>query len=110
MLAVTADGLAPHFSERGVNGQLDDLLFPVTHGTLFYTGMAVLPIFAAHGSNRVADENFSALRAAYTARPEGLFSDAPIAFRSQNGGDYDDDLTLKPGLGEGAAGLALHRR
>ena len=108
--AVTAGGLAPHFSERGVNGRLDDLLFPVTHGTLFYTGMEVLPIFAAYGTNRVAEDQFAALREAYTARLEGLFTDAPIAFRSQNGGDYDDDLMLKPGLGDGAAGLALHRR
>ena len=110
LLAVTAGGQAPHFSERGVNGLLEDLLFPVTHGTLFYTGMEVLPIFAAHGTNRVAVEQFATLRDAYTARLEGLFTDAPIAFRSQNGGDYDDDLTLRPGVGEGASGLALHRR
>jgi len=110
LLSVTAGGMTSHFSERGVNGRLEDLLFPVTHGTLFYTGMEVLPTFAAHGTNRVAEEQFAALREAYTARLEGLFSDAPIAFRSQNGGDYDDDLTLSPGLGEGTSGLALHRR
>ena len=110
MLTLTAGGQAPHFSLRGVNGRLEDLLFPVTHGTLFYTGMEVLPIFAAYGTNRVADARFAALCEAYTARLDGLFTDTPIAFRSQNGGDYDDDLMLKPGLGDGAGGLALHRR
>ena len=51
-----------------------------------------------------------AVGAAYTARLEGLFSDTSIAFRSQNGDAYDDELTLKPGLGQGATGLAPHRR
>ena len=109
LLAVTTGGMASHFSERGINGRLEDLLFPVTHGCLFYPGMEVLPLFAAHGCNRVTDEQFPVIRDAYTARLENLFTDAPIAFRSQNGGDYEDDLTLKAGLSEGAKGFALHR-
>jgi NAD(P)H dehydrogenase (quinone) len=108
LLSVTAGGLPAHFSERGVNGGLEDLLFPVTHGTLFYAGMAVLPTFSVHGANRLPDQQFAAARDAYSRRLEGLFSDAPIAYRSQNGGDYDDDLRLRAELGTDRAGLALH--
>lgn len=109
LLSVTTGGMTSHFSERGINGRLEDLLFPVTHGCLFYPGMDVLPLFSAHGCNRVTDEQFPVIRDAYTKRLDSLFTDAPIAFRGQNGGDYEDDLTLKAGLSKGAAGFALHR-
>ena len=110
LLSVSTGGLAPQFSSRGVNGALEDLLFPVTHGTLFYTGMDVLPTFGVHGANRLPDEAFAAAREAWTRRLEGLFTDVPIAFRAQDGGDYDDDLCLKPDLAPGVQGLAMHRR
>jgi NAD(P)H dehydrogenase (quinone) len=110
MLSVTTGGLAPHFSARGVNGALDDLLFPVTHGTLYYTGMDVLPSFAVHGSNRLPDEQFAAARDAYTRRLHSLFSETPIPYRSQNGGNYDDNLQLRADIATGATGLDVHRK
>jgi NAD(P)H dehydrogenase (quinone) len=103
-------GLPAHFSDRGVNGALEDLLFPLTHGTLFYPGMEVLPTFAVHGANRLPDEQFAAACASYTARLEGLFTDAPIPFRAQNGGDYGLDLRLAEGVGAARGSLTLHRR
>jgi NAD(P)H dehydrogenase (quinone) len=110
LLSVTMGGMPAHFSDRGVNGALEDLLFPVTHGTLFYPGMAVMPTFAVHGANRLPDDQFKAACAAYTARLEGLFTDAPIPFRAQNGGDYGDDLRLLEGVGAARGSLTLHRR
>ena len=46
--------------------------------------------------------------AAFAARLDGLFTDEPIAFRTQNGGDYDARQVLKPDLGHGAAGTRIH--
>lgn len=34
MLIVTAGGWEEHYAARGVNGQIDDLLFPINHGIL----------------------------------------------------------------------------
>jgi NAD(P)H dehydrogenase (quinone) len=34
MLVVTAGGREPHYKETGVNGPIDDLLFPINHGIL----------------------------------------------------------------------------
>lgn len=109
MLSVTAGGLEPHFSERGVNGLLEDLLFPLTHGTLFYAGLSVLPSFAVHGANRVEPPQFAAARDAFAARLSRLFDDAAIPYRSQNGGDYDGHLCLRADAAPGRVGLALHR-
>jgi NAD(P)H dehydrogenase (quinone) len=43
MLIVTAGGWAEHYSPRGINGPIDDILFPIQHGMLFYPGFEVLP-------------------------------------------------------------------
>lgn len=43
MLVVTAGGWEEHYSGRGVNGPIDDLLFPINHGILYYPGYDVLP-------------------------------------------------------------------
>lgn len=110
-LVVTSCGAQPaHFSDRGVNGPIDDVLFPITHGILYYTGMEVLEPFVAYGSNRVDDAQFAALAQRYEAKLSGLFAERPIPFRPQNQGDYDDDLRLLPGLEGDATRLAMHRK
>jgi NAD(P)H dehydrogenase (quinone) len=101
MLAVTIGGREPHYGDRGVNGRLEEILWPIQHGMFFYPGMAVLPAFAIFQSNHLAEADWPAVAAAWDARLAGLFDDAPIAFRTQNGGHYDGRQVLKPGLGEG---------
>lgn len=108
MLSVTMGGRAPHYSERGVNGALDDLLFPIHHGVLFYPGMEVLPPFTAYQADRLKADEWHPVAEAFKARLDGLFTDAPIAFRKQNGGHYDGQQVLKPGLGQGASGTRIH--
>lgn len=41
-------------------------------------------------------------------RLEDLPSAEPLSFRPENGGDYDDDLVLRPHLAPGRTGLAVH--
>ncbi|MCE9669865.1 NAD(P)H-dependent oxidoreductase [Myxococcus stipitatus] len=108
MLSVTIGGREPHYSDRGVNGALDDILFPIHHGVLFYPGMEVLPPFALFHSDRLHAEQWPSIAESFTARLDGLFTDAPIPFRRQNGGHYDTRQVLKPGLGQGTAGTRLH--
>ncbi len=43
MLLVTTGGWASHYSPRGINGPINDILFPIQHGILFYPGFTVLP-------------------------------------------------------------------
>jgi NAD(P)H dehydrogenase (quinone) len=108
MLSTTIGGREPHYSDRGVNGALDDVLFPIQHGVLFYPGMTVLPPFTVYQSDRMTMEQWPHVAAAFTARLDGLFTDEPIAFRTQNGGDYDTQQVLKPDLGHGASGTRIH--
>ena len=108
MLSVTIGGRGPHYGERGVNGQLDDLLWPVQHGMLFYPGMRVLPPFVVYQSDRLTDAEWPAIAEAYRQRISRLFTDDPIRYRTQNGGHYDGQQVLKPGLGAGQSGTRIH--
>jgi NAD(P)H dehydrogenase (quinone) len=55
MLALTTGGPPGLYAEDGLNGAIDDILFPIQHGVLFFTGFAVLPPFIAWAPVR-ADE------------------------------------------------------
>lgn len=108
LLAVSVGGPAEDYGPRGINGPLDQLLFPITHGTLFFPGMQVLPSFAVYGTGQMDGAAMASAAAAWRARLAGLFDDAPIAFRPQNGGDYPDRHALAPHVAPGQTGLQAH--
>jgi NAD(P)H dehydrogenase (quinone) len=111
MLVVTTGGWAEHYSERGINGPIEDLLFPIQHGMLFYPGFDVLPPFVVFKSSAMNPTRHSETLRALGARLEHAMQATPIAYRSQNHGDYlIPALTLKPELSAGRIGFALHRR
>lgn len=108
MLIVTIGGREPHYAERGVNGRLDDVLWPIQHGILFYPGMSVLPPFVIYQSDRLSETEWPGIADAYERRIANLFVERPIPFRTQNGGHYDDQQSLRPGLGAGEGGTRIH--
>lgn len=109
LVATVTGGAARHYGERGVNGHIDDLLHHLQHGTLFFTGFAVLPPFVAHGVVHVDDDRFADIADGYRRRLTDIDSTEPIPYRAEAGGDYDDDNQLKPGVeASGTTGLALH--
>ncbi|MCA1368302.1 NAD(P)H-dependent oxidoreductase [Bradyrhizobium sp. BRP14] len=110
MLIVTAGGWEEHYSARGVNGPIDDLLFPINHGILYYPGYDVLPPFVAYRVDRFDEAAFEPLAERLRERMRRLGSTPRIPYRQQNGGDYlIPSMQLRPGLGEaGATGFALH--
>lgn len=112
MLVVTTGGWEEHYSARGINGPIDDLLFPINHGILYYPGFDVLPPFVAYRVDRLDAQGFQTVSAALRERMRGLATVEPIPYRPQNGGDYEiPSLRLRPELGPpNASGFALHRR
>lgn len=108
MVMVNIGGREPHYSERGVNGRLDEILWPIQHGALFYPGMEVLPPFAVFQSDRMTQERWTETASVLQARLRGLFIDQVIPYRKQNGGHYDGQQVLKPGLGDGQTGTRIH--
>ncbi|EWY40559.1 NAD(P)H dehydrogenase [Skermanella stibiiresistens SB22] len=110
MLIVTTGGWEEHYSPRGINGPIDDLLFPINHGILFYPGYDMLPPFVAHKVDRLDEAGFDLVAERLRERMRTLATTAPIPYRRQNGGDYlIPSMRLRPGLGHpGETGFALH--
>jgi NAD(P)H dehydrogenase (quinone) len=109
MLVVTAGGWESHYGPRGINGPIDDVLFPIQHGILFYPGFEVLPAHVIYRTGRIDEENFRVVQEALGQRLDALATTRPIPFRRQNGGDYRiPELTLDPGIASGQTGLGIH--
>lgn len=111
MLIVTTGGWEEHYAPRGVNGPIEDLLFPINHGILYYPGYDVLPPFVAYRVDRLDTAGFERVAGRLRERMRAIATTPPIPYRRQNGGDYlIPNLQLRPELGEpGAAGFALHQ-
>lgn len=109
LVSVCVGGPAADYEPRGINGPIDQLLFPLTHGALFYPGMDVLPIHAVYGAGHITTvDQIEVVKEEWRGRVERLFKDAPIPFRSQNGGDYPDRHTLRDDVAPGKTGLSAH--
>lgn len=108
LVSVTTGGPEADYGPRGINGPLDQLLFPFTHGALFYPGMDVLPIFAVYGAMRLDEGGVARAKLALEQRLSRFFVDEPIRFRRQNGGDYLDRHTLASHIAPAVSGLPAH--
>lgn len=83
MIMVMVGGGESYFSARGVNGPIDDLLFPINHGMLYYPGFDVLPPFLVHKTDRMEKERFEEVKEDVRERMRTLFTIAPIPYRPQ---------------------------
>lgn len=111
MLIVTTGGWQEHYSARGINGPIDDLLFPIHHGILYYPGYDVLPPFVVYKADKLGEPDFEATAERLRERMRTLATTSPIPYRRQNGGDYlIPSMQLRAGLEpSGARGFAIHR-
>jgi NAD(P)H dehydrogenase (quinone) len=110
MVMVSTGGWESHYAPRGIGGPIDDILFPIQHGILFYPGFAVLPPFVTYRTGKTDAARFAAMCAALGDRLDTLSTTPPIPFRPQNAGDYDiPALTLKAEIAPGVEGFGAHR-
>ncbi|WP_199444004.1 NAD(P)H-dependent oxidoreductase [Umezawaea beigongshangensis] len=108
LVVVTAGGPAWSYGERGIHGAVGELLFPLQHGTLFYAGAEVLPPVVISGADRFTAEEGERAAAELRERLRAMPTAEPIPYRTQNGGDYGDDLVLRPDVAPGSTGLGAH--
>ncbi len=109
MVAMTVGGRMAHYGPRGVNGAIDDLLWPIQHGVLYYPGFDVLPPTVFYEVNRAAPEAVEAMAEFFVGRLLNAETTKPVPFIPQNGGDYDDVQVLKPSVGADEAGHQRHQ-
>lgn len=108
MVITTVGANAATTGPRGIHGELDEVLFPLTHGTLWYSGMEVVAPFVVTGTVKLSDDEYRDAAARLTERLEALEHADTVPFRRQNGGDYDDHLVLRDEHAPGETGVGIH--
>jgi NAD(P)H dehydrogenase (quinone) len=93
MLSLTTGGPAATYSPRGLNGDIDVLLYPITHGILYFVGFDVLPSFVAYAVARGTSEQRGEYLRDYAQRLRTWQTTTPLAFHPLE--DYDAILQLK---------------
>ncbi|EST39448.1 hypothetical protein N566_01910 [Streptomycetaceae bacterium MP113-05] len=108
-LVVTSVGArASGFGPRGIHGDFDEVLWPVLHGTLWYTGMQALHPYVVHGADRATSADVESHANALARRLRALPGEEALAFRPESGPDYDENLVLHADRAPGRSGLGAH--
>jgi len=93
LVTLTLGGREHMFGPDAVHGPLEDMLRPLLRGTLYYTGLTVLPPFVAWHVPYVSDEVRRGYLDGYAAHLRGLDQLTPLGFPSLD--DFDDRLYPK---------------
>ena len=96
------------FGPRGIHGHVSQVLWPLLHGTFWYTGMAAHEPFVVYGADRMTEDGYRECARELRERLCALPGAAPLSYRHESGGDYDEDLTLQPWIAPGGTGLGIH--
>ncbi len=94
MLSVTTGGPETMWTDTGINGRMEDILYPINHGILAFLGFEVLPSFVAWQPARVTDEQRNAYFNSYADCLSRFFDVAPIPYPTVD--MYDANWRLKP--------------
>lgn len=93
MLALTTGGGETMYSPEGLNGHMDQILYPINHGILYFVGFDVLPSFVAYSVSRVSLERRQAYLEEYRDRLLTINETPKLVFPSL--ADYDAAFQLK---------------
>jgi hypothetical protein len=102
MLIVTAGGWAEHYSPRGINGPIDDILFPIQHGMLFYPGFEVLPPLVFYRTDKTDAAQFADQCATGRAAGHAVANRAHSIPPAESWRLSDPVADAAPGAGAGA--------
>ncbi|KHO25051.1 NAD(P)H-dependent oxidoreductase [Mycolicibacterium setense] len=108
LIVVTAGEDARSIGPRGISGDLESLLFPLIHGTLWYVGIETLDLHVIHDADglEAADVDLEAQRLQERLRTIGT---EPVRrFRRLRDGDYQETRALRGDLLPGRTDLGIH--
>jgi NAD(P)H dehydrogenase (quinone) len=89
MLSVTTGGAQHMFTNTGIHGPIDDILFHIHHGMLYYVGFQVLPPFIVWQPGRFPDVERKKYIEEYRQRLLRLETIKPIFYPRLE--DFDDN-------------------
>ena len=93
MISMTTSGTPAIYSETGLNGDMEQILFPIHHGILYFVGFDVLPPFIAWSVSRVDQGTRQKYLDEYEERLLAWRRTQPIRYPTLE--DYDESFQLK---------------
>lgn len=109
LVVVTAGEDERSIGPRGVSGDLESLLFPLTHGVLWYVGIEALELHVVTDADALDDAAVEREVSRLRARVRTVHEESPIPFRRLRDGDYQGTRALRDELMPGRTDLAIHR-
>lgn len=94
---------------RGISGDLDSLLFSLTHGTLFYAGIEPLPLHIIADADDLDPDDVEREIRRFADRIAGLAAETPTPYRTMLSGDYRPGRALREEFAPGRTDLGIHR-
>ena len=94
MLCLTTGDPETCFTERGIHGSMESILWPIQRTTLSHCGFEVLPPFVAFAVARASEEERVAILERYAARLKAIDSTNPLAFHPLE--HFGEGHQLKP--------------
>ena len=110
LAVVTAGDRAGSISPRGISGDVEDLFWPLLHGTFWYTGMEALAPHLITDVHGIDTEEVQRLGAALADRLGAVDTEEPIPYLPMTDEFYDHSIALHPHVAAGLTGGPAHRR
>lgn len=108
LVIVTAGEDDRSIGRRGISGDIDSLLFPLTHGTLWYVGIEVLNLHVVHDADTLGAEGVEREARRLRARLNEIDTEPARRFRRLRDGDYQHTRALREDLLPGRFDLDIH--
>lgn len=108
LVVVTAGEDERSIGSRGISGDLETLLFPLTHGVLWYVGIEALDLHVIHDADTLDADTVDREVRRLRTRLDTLHSEPGRPYRRLSDGDYQGTRALHPGLLPGRTDLGIH--
>jgi NAD(P)H dehydrogenase (quinone) len=108
LIVVTAGEDERSIGPRGISGDLESLLFPLTHGVLWYVGIEVLELHVIHDADALDTDAVEREIARLRHRLKTISDEPALRFRRLRDGDYQGTRALHPELLPGRTDLGIH--
>jgi NAD(P)H dehydrogenase (quinone) len=105
---VTAGDRPGSLSPRGISGSIEDVLWPLLHGTFWYTGMEALRPHLITHARQVDPTRLGALERELTNRLHQVTTEPAIPYLPMTDQHYDHAIRLHPHVSPREAGIAAH--
>ncbi|WP_067242903.1 NAD(P)H-dependent oxidoreductase [Microbacterium resistens] len=108
LVIVTAGEDERSIGPRGISGDLDSLLFPLTHGALWYVGIESLALHVVHDADGLGTDGFEREIRRLTDRLQHLDDEPGRPFRRLRDGEYRGTRALRDDIHPGRTDLGIH--